>query len=185
MNEYFYQEFPEHLKLVEFKRPNLIILEREQDSALNFFGGKDWGNVSEDLSYIPKSKRANFILSLFMVVLTDQCLFTCFSDSYPIWRKQTGFPKFGWSGFGPHNENPLKLLWAPEREKEVDNTEVIEDMPNFVDFMIKTVKDFFNQNLSDVKYTDFFDAIINDSAFEFSEGEIVKSFKTVLQQKLA
>jgi len=184
MNEYFYQEFPKHLRLVKCKKPNKIILKIEKDSTLNFFGGRDWENVSDDLGCIPKNKRTNFILSLFMVVLTDQCLYTRFPDSYPIWRKQTDFPKFGWSGSGPHNENPLKLLWAPEREKEVNNAEVIEQMPYFVDFMLDTVVDFLKKDLSDVKFIGFFDAITKDVAFEFSEGEIVKSFKTVLQQKL-
>jgi len=183
MKEYFHQEFPEHIKFMNLKRPNEIVLMR--DEALNFFGGRDWETVSDDLNLIPKNKRADFILSLFMIVLTDQCLFTCFSDSYPIWRNQTGFPKFGWAGFGPHYENPFKVLWAPEREKEINTAEVIEHMPRFVDFMFDTVEEFFSQNLSDVKNIDFFNAIIGDPAFNFSEGEVVKSFKTVLQQKLA
>ena len=185
MNEYFYQEFPEHLKLIGFKRPNQTVLDVEQDISLIFFGGKDWENVSADLSCIPKNKRPQFILSLVMIALTDQCLFTYFSESYPKWRKQTGFPKFGWSGFGPHNENPLKLLWAPEREKEVDSVELIDEIPGFVIFFMESVETFFSQNLSDVQYTEFFDAIINDSSFEFSEGEIVKSFKATLINKVS
>jgi len=185
MNEYFYQEFPQHLTLIEFKRPNQTVRKVEKDSDLVFFGGRDWKNVSEDLSCIPKDKRSNFIFSLFMIALTDQCLFTYFSDAYPIWKKQTNFPKFGWSGFGPHNENPLKLLWAPEREKGVDSSDVIEQIPSFVSFMVDTVEAFFSKNLPNVKYTAFFDAIIHDSSFEFSEGDIVDCFKTSLKKKLA
>lgn len=134
-----------------FHRPNEIIRKQLiKDDAVVFFGGEDWKAVSNDLSGIPQEDRPYFILCLLMVVLTDQCLYTYQPDSYASWRKVTSFPKFGWAGFGAHNENPLKILWAPEREKVVNVDEVLKLIPQFVEFMLTETKSYFQDSLSSV-----------------------------------
>lgn len=148
-----------------------------QDNAVMFFGGRDWERVADDLQGIPANDKPLFVLCLFMVVLTDQCLYTHFPDGYPRWRRQTGFPKFGWAGFGPHNENPLKILSAAEREGEIVAEEVIQIIPEFVAFMIEEVQDFFQANLPGIESAAFFEYIERDGAFAYDEGKIVRCFK--------
>ncbi|OGV68000.1 MAG: hypothetical protein A2283_10695 [Lentisphaerae bacterium RIFOXYA12_FULL_48_11] len=107
IKDYFYGQFPEHLQQLEYQRPNDVVRENiMRDSTVVFFGGRDWENVRADLQRIPDIDRPLFILCLLMVVLTDQCLYSYFHDHYSNWRSKTSYPKFGWSGFGPHNENP-------------------------------------------------------------------------------
>lgn len=138
MRDYFYNTFANQLRLLAFCRPSQIVRERiMQDESVVFFGGPDWESVSDDVFRIPEGDRPFFILSLFMVVLTDQCLYTYQRNSYQVWRQKTNFPKFGWTGYGPHNENPLKILWAPEREHAVIIDEILNLIPNFVRFMLE------------------------------------------------
>jgi hypothetical protein len=178
MHNYFYTTFPNQIRLLEIRRPNQVVLEHiMRDDSVIFFGGRDWKNVSDDLSQIPPEDRPHFILSLFMVVLTDQCLFTYQPDSYPLWRQKTSFPKFGWSGFGPHNENPFKVLWAPERDKVVKTDEVVKLIPQFVEFMLEETYRFFDNSLPTVNSAKYFESIRQDGAYEFAQGQIVQSFK--------
>lgn len=119
-----------------------------------------------------------------MIVLTDQCLYARWQDVYPTWRKQTNFPKFGWSGFGPHNENPIKILWAPERENVIKVDAVLELLPEFVMFMTQEVKSFFASNLLTMQETEFFESIKCDYALTFDEGAIVRGFKREFQAQI-
>lgn len=124
MNHYFHNRFPSQLALLTFSRPNSVVREYLNDDAVVFFGGPDRESARIDLSRIPEDDRPKFVLSLFMVVITDQCLYTHFRQTCQMWRRQTNFPKFGWSGFGPHNENPLKILWAPERDGAISAADI-------------------------------------------------------------
>jgi len=178
MREYFYQRFPRQLARIEFHRPNEIVLEQiMRDDSVVFFGGQDWSNASEDLELIPVDDRSKFILSLFMIVLTDQALYTYYRDSYFTWRAQTNYPKFGWSGFGPHNENPLKLLWAPERDELIDVAQTLSLVPEFVSFLIDDTCHFFEKNISRIETTAYFDKISHDAGFTFNQGRIVPAVK--------
>jgi hypothetical protein len=187
MNDYFYKKFPGQLRGLEYQRPNQVVIEHiMRDNAVVFFGGQHWDNVSNDLAAIPPEDRPRFILSLFMVILTDQCLYTYYKDSYKLWREKTQFPKFGWSGFGPHNENPFMVLYIPERKKVVDTNKVIELLPEFVKFFVEETKNYFKANLPDVNTTEFFNKIKNDSSFiSINKGTIVKSFKEKFEALLA
>ena len=178
MRDYFYNTFPNHLRLLAFCRPSQIVRERiMRDESVVFFGGSDWESVSDDLLRIPEGDRPYFILSLFMVVLTDQCLYTYQRNSYQVWRQKTNFPKFGWSGFGPHNENPLKILWAPEREHAVIIDEILNLIPNFVRFMLEETRNFFDDKIPEIDTLGYFECIKQDSAYAFNEGQILRCFK--------
>jgi len=112
-----------------------------------------------------------------MVVLTDQALYTYFRDSYDGWRGRTNFPKFGWSGFGPHNENPFKILWAPEREGMIDTNEVLRIVPDFVRFFVDEATTYFQQYLPAIDVHAYFDAITHDRGYAFNQGDVVSQVK--------
>jgi len=178
MHEYFYGRFPSQLRHLEFRRPNDVVREHiMRDQAVVFFGGRDWENVATDLRLIPEEDRSLFILSLFMVVLTDQALYTHRHDLYDAWRLKTNFPKFGWSGFGPHNENPFKILWAPEREGIINTNEILALLPTFVRFFVDETTTYFRQHLREVDVPGFFDAIRHDNGYAFNQGAIVPRAK--------
>jgi hypothetical protein len=182
MRDYFYQRFPSQLARLEFRRPSEIVREHMmRDHAVVFFGGPDWENARSDLASVPEEDRSRFILCLFMVVVTDQVLYTYFSDIYDTWRKLTNFPKFGWSGFGPHNENPFKLLWAPERDDIININNIFDLVPEFVRFWVDETASFFRQDISDIDVARYFDAIRRDQGYAFNLGTVVLRVKAELQ----
>ena len=181
MNYYFHNKFPSQLALLSFTRPSQIVREYiMKDDAVMFFGGKDWESAKTDLSRIPIDDRPKFVLALFMAVITDQCLYTHFNQTYQAWRAQTHFPKFGWSGFGAHNENPLKILWAPERDEVVSTADVTLIMPEFVSFMKSEVDSYFLNNLQGISSDAFFNAIRTDPAYSYSKGTVIPQFKRLI-----
>jgi len=178
MRDYFYTKFPWQLGKVKLQKPNEIVREMLEDENIVFFGGPEWEGISDDLSTVPRIDRSHFILSLLMVVLTDQCIYTYYKESYPTWRRRTNYPKFGWSGFGPHHENPFKVLWAAEREMIIEPELVINLLPEFVTFYLDETKRFFVETLPHIDYISFVNSIKQDPAFAFDQGQIVQSFKT-------
>ena len=177
MRDYFYGRFQSQIQLLEFKQPNEIVRDFLGNDALAVFGGRDWENVTKDLLLIPAEDRARFVLCLFMMVLIDQCLYARWRDAYKTWEEKTNYPKFGSLGFGVNNENPFKILWAPERENIVGGHSGLELMPEFVKFMKEETTDFLSNNLPQIQASDFFDSIKRDYAFNFDKGEHVLCFK--------
>lgn len=177
MRDYFYGRFKSQILLLEFKEPNEIVRDFLDNDTLVVFGGRDWGNVTKDLSSIPAEDRGRFVLSLFMIVLIDQCLYARWRDAYKTWEKKTNCPKFGSLGFGVNNENPLKILWAPERENMVGVRSVLALMPEFIEFMKEETTEFLSNHLPQIQASDFFDTIKRDSALIFDEGKLVQGFK--------
>jgi hypothetical protein len=115
--DYFRGPFQERLRGLHTQRPNEIVLDKiMQDPDAVFFGGPDWERCRQDLDGIPAGERARFVLCLFVLVLLDQHVYTSFRPLHAGFRSRHRVPKFGWSGFGPHNENPFKLLVVPVRE---------------------------------------------------------------------
>jgi len=182
---YFLNTFPKHLQLLKRHQPNEVVRECiMKDNGVMFFGGRDWNSVADDLSQIPHNDRPKFILSLFMEVMMDQCLYTYQPNVYPGWRMKTNLPKFGWSGLGPHHENPLKILWAPERERIVTEDDVINILHEFIVFMLEETNQFFADNAITVNTLDFLQYFINDNSYAFSEGNIVQRFKREFQRQI-
>ncbi len=178
MRDYFYGRFPSQLGRLAFRRPNDVVRDHiMRDPAVVFFGGPDWENVAADLSTVPENDRPRFILSLWMVVLTDQALYTYFRDAYEAWRSRTNFPKFGWSGFGPHNENPFKILWAPEREGIIDTDALLALVPNFVRFFVDETSTYFRQHIPAVDVCRYYQAIRGDRGYAFNQGRVVPRVK--------
>jgi hypothetical protein len=58
-------------------------------------------------------------MCLFVLVLLDQHVHANFRELHPAFQLRHRVPKFGWSGFGPHDENPFKLLIVPVERKIV------------------------------------------------------------------
>ena len=174
IKDYFYGQFQDHLKLLHYQRMNV--------SAMVFFGGRDGKDLGIDIQRVPEKDRPHFILCLLMVVLTDQCLHQYFKSDYKTWRKITNYPKFGWSGFGAHNENPLKILLAAEGSRSVNIHDVLVLMPEFVRFLVEETCDFFKQKLPDVVARKYFDLMLHDKDFGDVRGRLIPSFVNELRK---
>ena len=186
IDTYFVQRFPEHLRQLPFIRPNAVIREVVfEGSDTFFFGGCDWETASRDLALIPPADRFRFVLSLFMIVLTDQCLYTHHQDCYETWRRLTSFPKFGWAGFNAHHENPFKILYAAEREMAIDIDAAVHFMPAFAEYLVRRTEDFLFRHLPSVKPSNYFREITTDNAYAFDQGRLVPSFKQAFEEVLA
>ena len=184
--EYFYTRFPSDLRRIKKQEPNPIVRDEiMRDPSAIFFGGLDWESVEADLAKVPIENRGRFVLSLFMVTLTEQVIYTYFRNHYEMWRAGTGFPKFGWSGYGPHHENPFILLWAPEREGAIQPNVVLPLLPEFVRFYLEATASYFQQHLPAIEMTDFLWGLVSDRGYQFRVGTISPAFRTLFDEAVA
>lgn len=181
MNRYFTESFPDDWRKLAFLEPNSIVREHIlKDPTALVFGGPDWRNVSSDLGRISPERREPFVLCLFMAVVTDQALHAHFPDAFPTWQAATRFPKFGWSGFGIHNENPLKIVSAAEASGLLDMEVMQALIPEFVDLCKAQVAAFFQSHRLNIRPIDFFRAVVADEAFSEPAGALLPQIKAAL-----
>ena len=164
MEAYFLGQFPKDLTLLHTKLPNSVLREHLKADAV-FFGGEEWSNVAADLAGIAPATRPHFILSLFMVISTEQCLHARFPQAHPAWRARTGFPLFGWSGFGVHNENPYHILRAPVAAGLVDEAAAVALAPAFGQLFSSEVAAYFASTGLGVRPGDLFAALRADETY--------------------
>ena len=167
MEAYFKGAFPQDLKHLHTELPNSVVREHilGGDASVTFFGGGKWSRVAADLSGIAPATRPHFILSLFMVISTEQCLHARFPQAQPAWRARTGFPLFGWSGFGVHNENPYHILRAPVAAGLVDEAAAVALAPAFGQFFFSEVAAYFGASGLGVRPQDLFAAMRADETY--------------------
>ena len=181
LDTYFKQAFPNQLRLLSFQRPNRVVSKRiMNDPNVLFFGGKEWERVEEDLGNVPESDRLAFVLCLFMITISDQNLYCYFKDAYSVWRNHTQFPKFGWSGFGPHLEDPMKILIVPEDKGLIDvegNEKLIKEFAEMFYSQADMVADRYG---IEVTGREFFEAMTNDPDYTLAEGKLVDGVRRKL-----
>jgi hypothetical protein len=115
--EYRNQQFNVDLNSMHFIIPNEVILDNPLDFNLDeytvFFGKQDWENLDRDIEQVEEENYKYFFLCLFTITIIDLTVFKYFNTQYIAFRENTKYPKFGWCGFGPHYENPRKILDLP------------------------------------------------------------------------
>ena len=176
IGEYFYKRFPADLARIEVIKPGLLAME----SAV-FFGGSGWGNVRGDLARISKGNRERCVLSLFMVTMTEQVIYTYHRDCYEAWRSRTAFPKFGWSGLGFHHENPFILLQRPVDEEIVTAEKLCSLIPEFTHFYLQATQECFMVHLPQIQMGRFLRVLMNDHDYVQAGGRVALEFKRCLE----
>lgn len=179
---YFKQDFPKHLSQLQFRPVNQVLKDLFHDPFLVLFGGRDWAHVQQDLAPIPRNQRAHFVYALLAIVLTDQCIQTYFKSAYPAWREATAYPKFGWSGFGLHNENPYKLVSVAESSGLVDRTALQALLPEFVEFLQDVVHAHFARELPAVDVPQFFQHLLADGINAHQSGTVLPALQATARQ---
>jgi hypothetical protein len=189
--EYFDTQFPRDLQRLALVPLSSNILNRWRlfrvDTFTEFFGGPEWERIHSDLRSVDPANRDPLILALFLVVTMDQCMFTHFAREYKLFRKATLFPKFGWSGFGIHNESPKKILSVPVREGLTDYAIGGNLVSSFVSFYFQFADGLFNRIHSTVGADRLISAILSDRDFAVSgndEGSIFESIRNEMKTQL-
>jgi hypothetical protein len=175
--KYFNQGFQRDIGKMHFSEVPQVLKDILNDKDLIQFGGKNWSRVEGDLKDIDVELRPMFVLCLFALVATDQCMQTYFKQHYNEWRAQTAYPKFGWTRFGLYNENPLKLLSVPEQSQLVDTEQTCALMREFVGFYRTLVADYCHLHAPQLSADLFFSRLLQDDIFSMGEGRVVAAFK--------
>lgn len=173
LEEYLKNKFPNDLKKLKFEKPSNVIqrnlAEFDVDRYTIYFGGMNWENLEHDINHIEKEFHEHFFLCLFTISVIDLTMFSYFRNYYSIFRNKTRYPKFGWNGFGPHYENPKKLLDIPF-EKGLIKMEKI-DVNDYVDLFISETTHFLESNINQISTEDFFNSLLNDRDFQVNQNE--------------
>lgn len=170
---YFKQEFPKHLSQLHFRPVKQVLKDLFHDPHLVLFGGRDWVDIEQDLAPIPQAQRAHCVYALLAIVLTDRCMQTHFKAAYPAWRQATAYPKFGWSGFGLHHENPYKLISVAESSGLVEPLALHALLPEFVEFFLELVSTHFARELPTVNVRQLLCHILNDDINRHRQGTVL------------
>ena len=185
MDDIFMTAFQTHRHHLSLEIPSDIIRRVEKDDSLVFFGGENWSRVESDLLGIPQGERPRFVWGLFLMVVTDQNLHEpALASHYPQWRSVTRLPKLGWCGMGPHYENAIWLLRAPEEKGVVDTAEMLALSPRLLDSWSRQV-----QTLSD-RWTagdtrTYFDVLRKDRQWStIGRGRVFKALRKALDERL-
>ena len=161
LKNYFYNDFPAQLhNITDKKKPEGF------DDKYVFIGGHGWQDFEKDMQKIPAENHSAFLLSLFMITLTGQAIYTYEKDLHQIWRENTRFPNFGHWGFGPHNENPLWILAKADTDAELSQ-KVQALMPKFAKFLVDETKSYFAQIFGNkIDLPKYFAAILGDNNYQ-------------------
>lgn len=165
-SEYFYNTFPNQLKTIV----EPISGHAEYDCFVK------QGDLWRNLKKIPLEDRGRFVLSLLMIVLSDQALYRWFPNYYAKWRANTNFPKFGYiiagdETAGLRHNDPFAIFGTADNDEFVAG-QVAEIMPEFVHFFVEETKKYFSQlfgNGFDVKQ--YFKSILNDTSYVQSDDD--------------
>lgn len=126
------------------------------------FGGHSWSNYKKDIAHVAASNQAYFCVSLFMMVAADQNMHANFREQFEGWDETMKYPKFGWCGFGWHNENPRFLLSVPT-EAGVDFSTITQDeIGEAVQFMHQQ-----GNRINGLNQEAFFRALVAEDSFNF------------------
>lgn len=181
IEHYFNSSFQIDVAKLQFKQVPQVLKDILHEQELVLFGGKNWSSVQNDLAAIDPENRPMFVLCLLLLVATDQCMQTYFKSHYAHWRAQTAYPKFGWTRFGLYNENPLKLLSAPERAGLLDVNATCELMQEFAAFYQRQIHDYVRLHAPELTAELFLGKLCQDAIFDLQEGRAVRAFKQAMR----
>jgi hypothetical protein len=155
LKKYYLNDFRKDLLKIQFERGNEIT-----NPGDFFFDKTSWTDAIRKLQ--SNEQKACFIISMFITVASDQTMFTYFRSSYRNFRLLTRYPKFGWTGLGPHNENPLLLIKYPVEQSAIDFQEIEVKFAEAAKLFKDEVKDFFVNHMVGINHDEFIKKFTND-----------------------
>lgn len=183
--EYFTNEFHKDLSTITFYSPNQAILKNPTafhlDANTVFFGGKEWEKLEDDIAFINRENYQHFFLCLFITISIDLTMYTYYRSCYRVFRNRMCYPKFGWCGFGPHFENPCKLLDIPYQKGFIDPKAI--DLEAAADLFIKITTRLLNDSPDFPKVQSFLTCMLSDKDFRPTENTGLQ-FSSIILSKL-
>ncbi len=183
LQNYLDTQFLTDLRTIPMQRPNVVIQNHPEDFRIDnhtvYFGGHGWRNFDNDIARI-RNNHEYFFISLFTIVFIDLTFFTYYRQQYPLFRNFTMYPKFGWSGFGVHYENPKFILLVPEERGYFNNFNQDQLIDEFLNLLVKKCDDFFRHNFPEIQTMDFLRNTIEDRDFNNSESDRGTFFSKVI-----
>ena len=81
------------------------------------------------------------------------------------------YPKFGWSGFGPHYENPKQLLLIPQKINLVNYDYLLNHVEEYIDLFIEECDKFFGKNIPEIQTNDFIIRFLGEPDMQLQQEE--------------
>ena len=180
IEQYFHTTFLSELRRLHFQKPNSLMLSEAEsfgiDRNTQFFGGQEWERCEKDLNV--SNYKNYFVLSLFAMACNDLNMHANFKPQYLKFRTHTQYPKFGWTGFGPHFESPEWLITKPISLGLVQfNSETLQE---FTALWKSTASEFFTRQMPEITPTEFFEKLCADEVF--TKSAELTEIKNYLQQ---
>ncbi len=152
---YYLEEFRN-----DFKRISFVPGTNATNPGDSFFDAESWRRAVG--LFDDEQTKTWFIFSMFITVASDQIMFTYYPQDYRRFRDLTRYPKFGWCGLGPHNQNPLLLIQVPLQDHVVSDRYIEENSVSAAKLFVDEVVDFFSRHMPHINSQEFFEHFLND-----------------------
>jgi len=149
-----------------------------------FFDREEWKRAVRLME--DNNKKACFIFSMFITVASDQTMHAYYQNFYDDFRRLTRYPKFGWCGLGPHNENPLELIQYAIEDNAVDSNSIDSMSKEAAKLFVDEIFDFLGNHICEVSPKKFINNFLNDKdvANRSSQSNVVKIFIDDIREML-
>jgi hypothetical protein len=168
LNTYLKTHFSSDLEKLPKQEPNDVL--KKMFGNIYCFGDKEWTKAHTDLNSIAKERWTEFVFILFVEVLIDQNTYEHFRQNYPSSIEHTRLPKFGYSGLGLHNENPLVLIKAAS-DSELLGKDVLLDRAKECGKFCRQNGDAICKGILKIDTSDFWIALKNDNWTNLANGD--------------
>ncbi len=171
LRDYYLNVFRGDVEKIRFRRGSEVT-----NPSDFFFDREEWKNAVQLME--DNETKAYFIFSMCITVAPDQTMYTYYQKHYGDFRRLTRYPKFGWCGLGPHNENPLLLIQYAIEDNAVDSNYIGRMSKDAAELFVDEIFDFFVNHMPEVDPKEFIENFVNDNnvATISSQSNLVKTF---------
>lgn len=173
IKDYYNNDFRADIKRIDFNDGS--------PTMQGYFKQESWLKAVESIT--DKTERVYFAFSMLITIATDQTMFTYFKGNYKQFETLTRYPKFGWHGLGPHNQNPFLLLLNPLEAGFLAETDITPVVDEFCTLFVDEINDFTKNHMTNISTKELLGAFIGDKNMVVTAeqhklvGEIVETLK--------
>lgn len=149
LQEYLRNQFLNDFRKLKLYKPGSVIQAHASDFRVDadtqYFGGSNWADFDRNMSSILEANKPYFCLGLFCHCILDMTMFSYFKEYYSAFRSRTLMPKFGWSGFGVHYNNPALLINLPDQKGILNATNLSKVLHVYGDYWEACIQEMITQ----------------------------------------
>ena len=166
LQEYLRHQFMEDCRNLKLRKPNSVIQAHASDFRVDadtqYFGGFNWADFDQNMASVEQAYQSYFCLGLFCHCILDMTMFSYFKEYYAAFRSRTIIPKFGWSGFGVHYNNPTLLINLPEQKGILNATNVSILLQVYGDYWETCIQEMITQYQPSLTVPVMLKAVLSD-----------------------